>query len=219
MMMKKLLALSIAFLLTTSALVYAEGNISAGQTKAVNCTSCHGENGNSMIPSFPKLAGQHANYLTAQLLALKKGARNAPMMAPLAMALDDDSIKDIAAYYASQTITPNQLPILYSDDDEQENDDAKLDDLLVLGDNLYRYGNLKTKVAACSACHGPSGEGNKPAGFPALKSQHADYLIKSLTDFKQDVRTNIPNNIMHMIAKKMTAKEIQAVSYHISMLK
>lgn len=218
-MIKKLLALSITFLLTTTALVHAEGDIVAGQTKADDCTSCHGENGNSMVPSFPKLAGQHANYLSAQLLAFKKGARNAPMMAPLAMALDDDSIKDIAAYYAAQKITPNQLPILDTDDDEQENDTAELENLLALGDDLYRYGNLKTKVSACTACHGPSGEGNKPAGFPALKSQHADYLIKSLTDFKQDARTNIPNSIMHMIAKKMTTKEIQAVSYHISMLK
>jgi len=63
------------------------------------------------------------------------------------------------------------------------------------------------------------GEGNKPAAFPALKSQHADYLIKTLTDFKTDARSNNPENMMHMIAKKMTDEEIKAVSYRISMMK
>ena len=76
-----------------------------------------------------------------------------------------------------------------------------------------------SEVSACIACHGPFGEGNKPASFPALKSQHADYLIKALNDFKSGARSNNPENIMHMIAKKMTAEEIKAVSYRISMMK
>ena len=148
------------------------------------------------------------------------------MMAPLAMGLDNKAIEDIAAYYASNTITSNKLPVLESDDDEDEDSEksaddkkAELDELLALGSNLYRNGDLKRKVSACIACHGPSGEGNKPSSFPALQGQHADYLIKSLTDFKSGTRTNNADSMMHLIAKKMTDKEIQAVSYHISMIK
>ena len=94
-----------------------------------------------------------------------------------------------------------------------------LQTLIAQGSDLYRNGDLTREVSACIACHGPFGEGNKPAAFPLLKSQHADYLIKTLTDFKTDARSNNPENMMHMIAKKMTDEEIKAVSYRISMMK
>ena len=87
------------------------------------------------------------------------------------------------------------------------------------GSNLYRNGDIAREVSACIACHGPLGEGNEPAAFPALRSQHADYLIKTLTDFKNGIRSNNPENMMHMITKKMTVEEIKAVSYRISMMK
>ena len=231
MMIKKLLALSISLaFLSAPALVHAEGNITTGKTKAASCAGCHGEDGNSMGSTFPKLAGQHAGYLVKQLQAFKDGSRNAPMMAPLAMGLDAKSVEDIAAYYASQRISANELPILPFDDDDEDEDEidtekqaaeqkTELNNLMAIGSDLYRNGNLKTDVSACIACHGPYGEGNKPASFPTLKGQHADYLIKALTDFKNGDRSNIPDNMMHMIAMKMTDKEIQAVSYHISMLK
>ena len=223
-MIKKLLALSISLSFSLApALVNAEGDKNAGQTKAASCASCHGEDGNSMVSSFPKLAGQHESYLVRQLQDLKDGFRNAPMMAPLAMALDDQSIEDISAFYATQKISQNQLPILDDDDEDEDDSDEsnsnKLDELLAMGSNLYRNGNLDSKVSACIACHGPSAEGNKPSSFPSLRSQHADYLIKSLTDFKKGSRTNSSDNMMHLIAKKMTDEEIQAVSYHISMKK
>lgn len=224
-MIKKLLAL--AFTLSIApCLVYADGNAADGKTKAVSCAGCHGEDGNSIAPSFPKLAGQHAGYIVQQLEAFKSGTRNAPMMAPLAMGIDSESVKDIGAYYASQKITSNQLPVLQNDDDDEDDDSesnaeansAEVESLIALGNDLYRNGNLKSKVSACIACHGPSGEGNKLASFPRVQGQHADYLIKALTDFKNDERSNIPNNMMHMIAKKMTKKEIQGVSYYISMI-
>ncbi|MFW5443130.1 MAG: c-type cytochrome [Methylococcaceae bacterium] len=225
-MIKKLLALSISIAFSTApTLVHAEDNASAGQAKAASCGGCHGEDGNSMGSTFPKLAGQHASYLSQQLHAFKDGSRNAPMMAPLAMGLDSKSIDEIAAYYASQKISANELPILQADDDEDDSEQqveeraAEVNTLIALGSDLYRNGNLKTKVSACIACHGPLGEGNKPASFPSLKGQHADYLIKALTDFKKGDRSNTSDNMMHMIAKKMTDKEIQAVSYHISVNK
>lgn len=229
-MIKKLLAVSIfsTLLLLAPGLVNAKADVGAGKTKATACASCHGEDGNSMVPSYPKLAGQHEGYLVKQLEAFKDNSRDAPMMAPYAMGLDEESMADIAAYYASQKISANEPPVLESDDEDDDEDkevrsdeekQAELDELLALGSDLYRNGDLKRKVSACIACHGPYGEGNKQASFPALRGQHADYLIKSLTDFQKDARNVDPYNMMHMIAKKMTDKEIQAVSYHISTMK
>ena len=227
MMIKKLLVLSISLAISTASnFALAEGNISMGKTKAASCAGCHGEDGNSMVATFPKLAGQHAGYIEQQLNAFKKGSRNAPMMAPLAMGLDKKSIKDIAAYYASKKISANELPVIQSDDDDDDETEvsaedkaAELKDLMDLGADIYRNGNLNTEVSACIACHGPRGEGNKPASFPLLHGQHADYLIKALTDFKRAARSNTPDNMMHMIARKMSDKEIKAVSYYISMMK
>jgi cytochrome c553 len=230
-MIKKLLAVSISSVLIMMApgFVNAQGDIDAGETKAAACASCHGEDGNSMVPSYPKLAGQHESYLVKQLEAFKDNSRDDPMMAPYAMGLDEESMADIAAYYASKKISSNKRPVMEDsddDDDEEENSGksdqdkkAELDELLTLGSDLYRNGDLKRKVSACIACHGPYGDGNKPASFPSLRGQHVDYLIKALNDFKKDARNVDPYNMMHMIAKKMTDKEIQAVAYHISMMK
>jgi cytochrome c553 len=229
-MKKKLLALSLALAFTiTSGILHAEGNISAGKEKAAACVSCHGDNGNSMVSTFPKLAQQHSSYLVIQLQAFKSGERKNPMMSSIAMGLTDKDMDDIAAYYAEQTVSSNELPVL---DDEDEDEKAaategekkaggndQIQSIIAQGSDLYRNGDLTREVSACIACHGPFGEGNKPAAFPALKSQHADYLIKTLNDFKSGERGNHPENMMHMITQKMTADEIKAVSYRISMMK
>jgi cytochrome c553 len=202
----------------------AAGNSAAGKGKVSSCGGCHGENGNSAMPTFPKLAQQHSSYLLNQLHAFKDGNRNDPVMSPMAMPLSDADMLDIAAYYSAQNISANPAPTLPPNEDAEAATNAKITKetmqaLLAVGSNLYRNGNLTSEVSACIACHGPSGEGNKPAAFPALRSQHADYLIKTLTDFKSGVRSKNADNMMVMIAKKMSDEEIKAVSYHISTMK
>ncbi len=226
-MNKKKLVLSIALLIAaTSTTLNAAGKVAEGKTKVASCAGCHGEKGNSTMPLFPKLAEQHPSYLIKQLAEFKDGSRKDATMAPMALGLSDDDMEDIAEFYAAQKISENQLPVLESDDDD-EDDELSSDDsqqtpdvkeLIAIGKNLYLNGNLKSEVSACIACHGPGGEGNLPAAFPALRSQHADYLIKSLNDFKSGARGK-KDNMMSMIAKKMTDEEIRAVSYHISMMK
>lgn len=226
--MKKGLAFAISIAFTAlPALVYSNGDVDAGRSKSESCAGCHGADGNSMLGSFPKLAGQHSSYIKKQLIAFKENTRNAPMMAPLALGLNDQDIDDIAAYYSEQKVSENAMPVLPIDDDDDEDEDQEmveqkaeeLKSLMVLGSDLYRNGDLTQEVSACIACHGPYGEGNEPAAFPALKGQHADYLIKTLKDYKKGERTQQSDNMMYMIAKKMTDKQIEAVSYHISMMK
>lgn len=220
-MKNKLLELTLALAVASiSPILQAEGGAEAGKEKAGACASCHGEQGNSLMPAFPKLAGQHASYLIKQLQAFKNGDRKDPMMSGMAMPLSEDDMADIAAYYQEQKISHNEPPVL--NDDEDEKDPVApvktVQDLLAQGSDLYRNGDLTREVSACIACHGPTGLGNEPAAFPSLKSQHADYLIKTLTDYQTGKRGSQPDNIMRMIAKKMTAEEIQAVAYRISMM-
>ena len=227
-MKKTWLALSITLALAGySSLLYAdvEGDIEAGENKASTCVSCHGEKGNSAIPTFPKLAQQDESYLKKQLHAFKDGSRKDAVMSSIANSLSDKDIADISAYYEAQKISINDLPSLDDDDDDDKpqlspaEKEAAMKKIMADGSNLYRNGDLGREVSACIACHGPLGEGNEPAAFPAIRSQHADYLIKTLTDFKNGVRTTNPDNMMYMIAKKMTPEEIKAVSYRISMMK
>ncbi len=219
-MKKKLLALSISLVLTaTSGILHAEGNISAGKQKASACAGCHGETGNSMVSTFPKLAEQHASYLINQLQSIKDGSRNSPMMKPMTLTLSKQDMADIAAFYASQSISGNQLPVVEEDDDDDDEPAEDYQALVAEGEKIYRNGDLHEQISACTACHSERGIGNKPAGFPALRSQHADYLIQTLNDFKEGNRTKNPDNMMHMIAKRMSAKEIKAVAYYLSVQK
>jgi len=223
-MIRKLLIVSISLVLTASAgTVLAQG--SAGKAKAASCAGCHGEDGNSQMPGFPKLAGQHKGYLVKQLQAFKSGARLSPMMAPMAVGLDDQAIEEIADYYSGIKISANPTLVLPDSDDDDavaktgEQKKSELQALVAQGGDLYRNGNLTTAVSACVACHGPFGEGNRPASFPALHSQHPDYLIKTLSDFKSGARAKSRENMMHMIAAKMTEQEIKAVAYYVSTIK
>ncbi|MGR9086363.1 MAG: c-type cytochrome [Gammaproteobacteria bacterium] len=224
-MKKKILVFAIGLVFTgASSILQAEGKINAGKEKSVSCAGCHGETGNSSAPTFPKLAQQHASYLVKQLRVFKDGSRQDPMMSPMAMAMSEEDMADIGAFYADQKISRNEMPVLPEADEDlpeakKTGKSLTVPELIAKGSDLYRNGDLEREVSACIACHGPFGEGNKPAAFPALRSQHADYLIKSLQDFKSGARSNNPENMMHMIAKKMTDEEIQAVSYHISMMK
>lgn len=219
-MKKTLLTFSLALACASiPPILHAEGDIHVGKEKAAACASCHGADGNSLVGTFPKLAQQHVSYLAKELHAFKNGTRKDPMMSAMAMSLTDQDIEDIAAYYTEQRISHNTLPVLGTDDDEPVADNAKaVQSLIAQGSDLYRNGDLTREVSACIACHGPTGEGNKPAAFPSLKSQHADYLIKALTDFKSGARSNNPENMMHMIARKMSPEEIKAVAYRISMM-
>lgn len=215
-MYKKSLAFALTALL--SGQIHAEmthaDSVNAGKQKSISCVSCHGEHGNSTMPMFPKLAQQNAGYIVNQLKAFKDGTRKDPMMATIAMSLTENDMIDIANYYSVQKESPEPEENFDSAEERAEHET-----LVAQGGDLYRNGDLKREVSACIACHGPHGEGNQPAGFPELRWQHKDYLIKALTDFKSGKRSNTNENMMHMIAVKMTDAEIKAVANRIATMK
>jgi cytochrome c553 len=218
-MQKKSLAFALTILLGGGiSQVHAEmthaDSVNAGKTKAASCVSCHGEHGNSTMPMFPKLAQQNSGYIVSQLKAFKDGTRKDPMMANIAMSLTENDMVDIGNYFSVQKESPEPEEVFDSPEEKAEHEE-----MVKLGGDLYRNGDLKREVSACIACHGPHGEGNQPAGFPELKWQHKDYIIKALTDFKSGNRSNNNENMMHMIAVKMSDAEIKAVATRISIMK
>lgn len=198
--MKLKAIISLFSLLALSSAVHAAGDATAGKAKAAVCFSCHGPNGNSMNPVWPKLAGQHADYIAKQLADFKAGkTRMDPLMAGQVAALSGQDMADLGAFFATQKVSP-----------------AGADETLVkLGEKIFRAGNKATGVSACMACHGPTGSGNPAAKFPSLKGQHAAYTEKALKDFKNAVRTNDAGKMMQNVTAMMTDKEIKAVAAYI----
>ena len=173
----------------------------AKQTAEQICGACHGTDGNSQIPTNPKLAGQHAEYLNKQLRNFKseggKPAERAnPIMGGMVAALSEDDMKGLSTYFAGQQLKPES---------------AKNKASIELGQKLWRAGDIKRGIPACAACHGPAGAG-LPAQYPRLSGQFADYTEAQLKAFRAGERANDPAKMMRTIALKMTDPEIKAVA-------
>jgi len=182
----------------------AAGDIEAGKASAAMCAGCHGADGNSMVSNFPKLAGQGAPYLVKQMNDIKSGARNVVEMTGLLGGFSEVDINNIAAYYSSVATTG----------------ESANKDLVEKGEILYRIGNPATKMAACTACHGPAGKGMALAKFPALAGQHADYIAAQLKKFRSGDRSNDGDaRMMRSVTARMNDKEIEAVASYISGLR
>jgi cytochrome c553 len=167
------------------------------------CVTCHTLDGNSAAPIYPIVAGQHEQYIQKQLHDFKTGKRIDNVMRPWALTLTDQDIVNVSAYYASQTL---------------KNRTASNQELVDIGEKIYRGGILERNVPACMGCHGPSGAGI-PSQYPQLSSQHAIYTEAQLQSFKKASRTNDPASVMQDIAFKLSDAEIKAVAEYISGLR
>lgn len=181
----------------------AEGSIEAGKEKAATCAACHGNDGNSLNPQWPNLAGQHATYIVRTLKAFKSGERKNVLMAGQVGALSDQDMEDLAAWFQSQK------PVHRTADPE----------LVAHGERLYRGGDIERGISACIACHGPTGRGNLPAAYPALAGQHATYTATQLKAYADGSRKSDPNQIMRSIASLLNDNDIAAVASYIQGLR
>lgn len=185
-----------------SATAAPAGDAAAGEGKVAACGACHGADGNSPAPAFPKLAGLGEKYLFKQMRDIRDGARPVPTMAGQLDGKPDQDLADMAAYYAQQVRTGGQTD----------------PELRALGEKVYRSGVAERNVAACTACHSPTGKGNGPAGFPALAGQHAEYIAAQLRAYRQGYedpagRTNDGDSkIMRTTAFGLSDMEIEAVA-------
>jgi len=174
----------------------AAGDSSAGKAISATCAGCHGADGKAILPEYPNLAGQHASYLAKQLTAYRDGERAHQLMSPMAAALSDQDILDLAAFYSEMT------PI----------DGVSGEENLTLGQNIYRGGVTSAGIAACIGCHGPTGKGNPAAAYPSLNGQNIPYLAIQLKMFRSGERNNDPNEMMRGLAHRLSDAEIDALA-------
>ena len=194
------LFVSLLLILGISGLAHAKGDAAAGQGKIAMCSACHNADGNSMLPNFPKLAGQGERYLFKQMLDIKSGTRPVVEMTGMLDAMTDQDLKDVSAWYSSQKGTVG----------------AADPELVERGEELYQGGKLADGMPACTGCHSPNGAGLDLAIFPKLNGQHAAYTQKQLTDFREGDRSNDGDAmIMRSIAAKLSNKDIKALSSYI----
>ena len=181
---------------------FISGNANKGSELVESCAACHGADGNSISTDWPKLSGQNQRYLYEQLKYFRDGNRmNALMMSvtPYLQTLSDEDLKDIAAFYSQYNITVGQA----------KNDE----ELLALGTQLYRFGNMKKQIPACTSCHSVYGEGNSLAGYPSIAGQQVGYLTSTLKAYRSKERnTGESALVMQSIAENLSDYEIDALA-------
>lgn len=182
------------------------GDAARGQPIAATvCAACHGPDGNSPTTAYPRLAGQHAAYLFKQMRNFKPDAngrseRANPIMNGMIAPYSEDQLKDFAAYFAAQKPSAGETRTAEGRE---------------LGKKLYRAGDAGKGLPACAGCHGPAGTG-LPVQFPRLAGQHPDYIEAQLRAFRAGERANDPNQMMRMVALRMTDAEIRAVADYLA---
>ena len=191
---------------------FSTGKAQDGATKSAVCTACHGPNGNSANPEWPRLAGQSAVYVTEQLKLFKAQVRPNPVMMPMAAGLSDQDITDVAVYFEAQTPQGLEADPSY----------------WKAGQDLYVRGDRARNIPACAACHGPGGRGNLAAGYPALRAQQSVYVVKQLNDYASGARYSGAKNpaqpsrngaMMLTIAKRLTPEDIRNVASYVQGLR
>lgn len=187
-----------ALLLGTGASAWAQADEArAKKIAGGSCFLCHGMNGESTSEIFPRLAGQHAEYVAKQLAAFKSGQRKSIAMADMVAKLTPDEMLALGKYYEKMT-PPKEA--------------AKDTQLAGMGQYIYQQGNKFSGVPACASCHGANGEG--AANLPRLASQFPGYIHTQLKQFNKRDRTN-DNAVMHVVAEKMTELEMAAVAEYL----
>lgn len=207
--MKKFAILCSVMMFASGAAMAQSGDAERGQELSQTCAACHGGDGNSPSGDFPSIAGQHEKYLIKQLHDFQTGnetngeqGRYNVLMADQVAGLDDQDIRDLAAYFSAQEET-----ILGTDLSEDE---------IAQAQRLYLGGDENRGITACAACHGPRANGMGLAAFPRLSGQHAAYTRTALEQFASGERANDPNNMMRDVASQLSDEDIELLSRYIS---
>jgi cytochrome c553 len=194
----------VALAFAVTGLAHAEADPAKGQAIAGQiCAACHMPDGNSVIPQNPRLAGQHAEYISKQLSGFKSGERKNPIMMGMASVLTPEQMVDVGAWFESQK------PAVPG---------AKDKALAEAGQKIYRGGKPGAGVPACAGCHSPSGAGI-PAQYPRLAGQHPEYVLAQLKAFRAGERANGNAAQMMTIASRLSDKEMEALAEYVAGLK
>lgn len=197
-----MLRLVVMLLMLAPTALWAVGDPDRGAELAEVCAACHGQDGNSVVAEWPKIAGQHPDYAARQSILIREQKRDVPEMYPMVMNLSDQDLWDLAAYFAQYEIEPGVA-------DEE---------LVERGRSLYQGGDHDAGIPACSGCHGPAGYGIPGAQYPKLRAQHADYTADRLQRYRAGEHNGEDDPYSHImigVARNLTDDDIQAVSSYI----
>ncbi|MEM6707510.1 MAG: c-type cytochrome [Pseudomonadota bacterium] len=203
------LGLAVLVALLTSPASFAvegsSGDPAKGEANALICSGCHGQDGHSTIdPSYAKLAGQNEKYLYNQLSMIRDDERKIALMTGILTGKSDQDLRDLAAYFANLPADTDRV--------------ADLNETQVLrAEEIYRGGIADRAVAACAACHGPRGNGNRFAGFPSIAGQSAEYTVNQLTAYREQQRgsSDGASGMMWGVARGLTDGDIQILAQYI----
>ncbi len=174
--------------------------VRAAEIVSGRCFLCHGLEGESASPIFPRLAGQHSEYIAKQLSEFKSGKRKSDTMKPQAEDLTPEEMKALGAFFEGKKSAARP---------------ARDPELVAVGKFIFHRGNQFSGVPACSTCHGPKGLGTPQ--LPRLAGQHPRYSEDQLKQFNTRERNN-DNAVMHTVASKLSELERNAVSEYIATL-
>jgi cytochrome c553 len=177
------------------------GDPVAGKSKAELCFGCHGEDGNSIDPQFPKLAGQYGIYIAKQVRNYQASTRTHQIMSAMAASIGDVDLADIAAYFASQPMMKGTSPSSNK-----------------IGKKLFENDDLSRMMVRCNNCHGSTGKGQNPGNpvFPVIGGQHKEYLLEQLLSFRKGGRNNSPGGVMNTTVHRLSDIELDALAEYIS---
>ncbi len=181
--------------------VSLKGDKAAGEALAAPCSACHGADGaTGLDPSYPNLAGQAESYLLRQMNLIQSKSRDIPLMAGQLDGKSPEDLQNLAAYYAS---LPGKVGQAQGDDES-----------IAKAQMIYRAGIAGKSVAACSACHGPTGTGNYLAGYPVISGQAPAYTVNQLKAYREGQRVTDENfgGMMRGVAAGLNDTEIQALA-------
>jgi cytochrome c553 len=192
-----------------------QGNAEAGAKKAAVCQSCHGADGVSVAPTFPRLAGQRVDYLYHRLYSFKHANPKDPYysaspMTAMAAALSDADMRDLAAYFAAQRPRVPDAP--------GASDATGGSDKAEIGERLYLNGDPARGIPPCQGCHGADANGagrvdEQYAAYPALRGQYAPYVVARLTHYREGLPSDTSNTfVMHGVAQTLDDESIQALA-------
>jgi cytochrome c553 len=177
------------------------GDPAAGKDKAAMCTGCHGEDGNSVDPNIPKLAGQYGVYIAKQIRNYLASTRSHQIMSGMAASISDADLADISAYFASQPMMKGERPSGNK-----------------TGKKLFENDDLSRMMVRCSNCHGATGKGLEPGNpvYPVIGGQHKDYLLAQLINFRKGARNNSPGGVMNITVHRLSDAELEALADYVS---
>jgi len=191
---------SLMAILALSGALTATADAQDANTAATTvCAACHGDDGNSVVPMFPKIAGQNETYIVKQLRDFQAGRRKSDIMAPVVAALKPEDFLTLATYFSGQKMKLGQPS------------DKKLADV---GKLIFFDGNEDSGVPACVGCHQAQGAGHLI--YPRIGGQHFTYVTQQLKNFAAGDRSNDVSRFMRVVAKRMTDEEIDAVAAYLS---